>query len=486
MAGVSKRPDAFFRLSPAANGKLCWFAIRRGDIENRFDVKYFALRETLASTRYPLKSLGELVCEEPNYGAGSRAIARTVFGQPRYIRITDFGEDGIEPGHEYVTADPIEPGCELTEGDLLFARSGATVGKTYLHEDVSEPALFAGYCIRFRFRQSVALPKFIYWFTKTETYARWVATIQRPAGQPNINKEEFKTVEVPLPGTAEQTRLIVAMETARAERRAKQAEADALLAELDDYLLATLGLTSPPKDERKVFGITRSLAARRFDPQFFHPKHIEIERQLQHACSRDDLSIIGLGELCSKIVQPAEFIREYEDAHENAVRFLRASSVRDGHLDLNDHLFVATEKLERSLQSFIDEGNLLVTRTGAKAGSVCAVPALAHKFAVSSHTLRLIIDRTKAVPEFVELFLISTFGKNQINRLFTGAAQPQLQIKSIQTILVPLPSIQTQHVIANEARRRREEASRLRAQAETGWQAARHWFEEQLLGPASP
>lgn len=255
MEGVSERPDTFFRLSPAVDDKLLWFAIRRGEIENRFDAKYFALRETLASTRYQLKSLGELICEEPNYGAGSRAITRTLLEQPRYIRITDFGEDGIEPGHEYVTADPIEPGCELAEGDLLFARSGATVGKTYIHEDVSEPAMFAGYCIRFRFRQSVAIPKFIYWFTKTETYARWVATIQRPAGQPNINKEEFKTVEVPLPETTEQTRLITAIEAARDVRRAKQAEADALLAGLDDYLLATLCLTPLPKDERKVFAV---------------------------------------------------------------------------------------------------------------------------------------------------------------------------------------------------------------------------------------
>lgn len=171
--------------------------MRRG--ETRFDVKYFALREKLDSARYPLNALGVLVRAEPDYGAGSRAVKRKSASQPRYIRITDFGDDGIERGHEYVTADPIEPDCELSEGDLLFARSGATVGKTYLHEDVSEPAMFAGYCIRFRFQTSLVIPRFVYWFTKTEAYARWVATIQRPAGQPNINKEEFKTVQIPLP-----------------------------------------------------------------------------------------------------------------------------------------------------------------------------------------------------------------------------------------------------------------------------------------------
>ena len=54
-------------------------------------------------------------------------------------------------------------------------------------------AVFAGYCIRFRFNAQV-LPEFVYGFTKTDAYASWVAAIQRPAGQPNINKEEFKSL----------------------------------------------------------------------------------------------------------------------------------------------------------------------------------------------------------------------------------------------------------------------------------------------------
>ncbi|MDP2785526.1 MAG: hypothetical protein Q8O38_13175 [Sulfurimicrobium sp.] len=43
-----------------------------------------------------------------------------------------------------------------------------------------------------------------------------------------------------------------------------------------------------------------------------------------------------------------------------------------------------------------------------------------------------------------------------------------------------------QATIAAEARRRRDEARRLRAEADSGWQAAKHWFEEQLLGPVQP
>lgn len=470
MAGISERSDAFFRLSPVANGKPFWFAIRRGEIENRFDAKYFALRETLASTRYPLKSLGELVCEEPNYGAGSRAIARTLPEQPRYIRITDFGEDGIEPGHEYVTADPIEPGCELTEDDLLFARSGATVGKTYLHEDVSEPAMFAGYCIRFRFRHSVALPKFIYWFTKTETYARWVATIQRPAGQPNINKEEFKTVEVPLPEISEQTRLIAAMESAREMRRAKQAEADALLAGLDDYLLATLGLTSPPKDARKVFAVSRSTlgSQARLNADYFHPERILAIRTLEHATH--DLA-------CPRLEQVVNFIRD--QIKTPGPNYLSLANVQSNTGEL-----VSTNEDVTGSCSVFQRGDVLFARLRPYLNKVhaaesegCCSPEFHVMRVKNNDTLR---------PDYLAAILRSSLTLAQTRHMMTGNTHPRLTNEDVVSLVIPVPKPAIQETIAAEARRRRDEARRLRAEADSGWQAAKHWFEEQLLGLVQP
>lgn len=482
MARVSERPDAFFRLSPAADGKLRWFAIRRGEIENRFDAKYFALRETLASTRYPLKSLSELVCEEPNYGAGSRAIVRTLLEQPRYIRITDFGEDGIEPGHEYVTADPIEPGCELTKGDLLFARSGATVGKTYLHEDVSEPAMFAGYCIRFRFRQSVALPKFIYWFTKTETYARWVATIQRPAGQPNINKEEFKTVEVPLPEISEQTRLIAAMETARKMRRTKQAEADALLAGLDSYLLATLGLTPPPKGERKVFAVRLCSLGKRVDPYSNQSRFRKLFAYIRASKYR----VATFKELATRIfsgVTPLAKGDAYVPPPEG-VRFIRSGEITaDGEVTPTSDVHLS-EAIHNGMmkRSQLESGDLLIAIVGATIGATGVFnrnePANINQ-AIAA--VRLAGDEIS--PEFACLYLRSSIGQALLDYFKRPVARANINLEEIGDIPLVIPPKDVQEKIVIESHRRREDARRLRAEADAGWLAAKHWFEDQLLGP---
>ncbi len=162
----------------------------------------------------------------------------------------------------------------LLEGDLLFARSGATVGKTYLHDVRFDPAVFAGYCIRFRFNDKV-LPEFVYGFTKTDAYASWVGAIQRPAGQPNINKEEFKSLEIPLPPLDIQRSLVAELDAARA-----LAEASALNGRINEFLFETLRLERPQKIERSIFAVRLGELGKRIDAYSNQPRFRNLFKHL--------------------------------------------------------------------------------------------------------------------------------------------------------------------------------------------------------------
>jgi hypothetical protein len=70
--------------------------------------------------------------------------------------------------------------------------------------------------------------------------------------------------------------------------------------------------------------------------------------------------------------------------------------------------------------------------------------------------------------------------------MMTGNTHPRLTNEDVVSLVIPVPKPVVQEAIAAEARRRRDEARRLRAEADSGWQAAKLWFEEQLLGPAPP
>ena len=101
------------------------------------------------------------VCRPPEYGAAAPARPFDA-SLPRYVRITDLTDDGRLKPDEIRSAEPLQvAGFELEPGDLLFARSGATVGKTYMHRSTDGPCVFAGYLIRFRALPQSVVPEFL-------------------------------------------------------------------------------------------------------------------------------------------------------------------------------------------------------------------------------------------------------------------------------------------------------------------------------------
>ncbi len=129
------------------------------------------------------------------YGSGASAIKYD--GKTRYIRITDITENGILKD-EKVSPSMIEEKYLLQKGDLLFARSGATVGKTYLHNSDRINYQYAGYLIRYRFNEKI-IPEYIYYFTKTPLYWTWINSKQKVVAQPNINAKQYSSLKISLP-----------------------------------------------------------------------------------------------------------------------------------------------------------------------------------------------------------------------------------------------------------------------------------------------
>lgn len=145
------------------------------------------------------KPLGDLADQRPEYGANASACPRKG-DMPRYVRITDIRENGTLSDKDIVSLDsPDWRRHLLHEGDVLFARSGNTVGKTYIYRPDDGLCAFAGYLIRFQFRSAAIDPWFVFGVTQTAYYRGWVESHKRVAGQPNINGQEYSALLVPEP-----------------------------------------------------------------------------------------------------------------------------------------------------------------------------------------------------------------------------------------------------------------------------------------------
>ena len=137
------------------------------------------------------QKLNDVCLRKGEYGSGSSAIPYDS-GKPRYIRITDIRDDGSLNDDIVAPSNPDDyEKYRLNEGDILFARSGATVGKTYLHSEKNGYCIFAGYLIRFVPDTSKINPNFLFHFTRTQYYKQWVMNKQNTVAQPNINAKQY-------------------------------------------------------------------------------------------------------------------------------------------------------------------------------------------------------------------------------------------------------------------------------------------------------
>jgi type I restriction enzyme S subunit len=116
------------------------------------------------------------------------------------------------------------------------------------------------------------MPDYVFAFTQTNTYKEWVNAIQRPSGQPNINAEEYQSLEIPLPPRNIQNEIVSIIQTAYSKKLRKELEAQQLLDSIDTYLLNELGVSLPEvRNELKdrVFLLNRSELEGRFDPTVY-------------------------------------------------------------------------------------------------------------------------------------------------------------------------------------------------------------------------
>jgi type I restriction enzyme S subunit len=182
---------------------------------------------------WAMSSLAEVCSIAGQYGSGVPAVE---FSQslPRYVRITDIDSEGnLAPGR-------VSPGgtsadwsdLKLESGDVLFARSGATVGKTYMYSPGDGDCVFAGYLIRFRTLPTKVLPEVLFHFTRSTAYLCWVIARQRVVAQPNINAKQYGTeLNIPLPPLdlqREFARRVAAVEKLKSAQRSSLADLDTL------------------------------------------------------------------------------------------------------------------------------------------------------------------------------------------------------------------------------------------------------------------
>ena len=180
-------------------------------------------------------AVGEF-CEPPQYGYTESATPDPI--GPRFLRITDIQGGRVDWKRVPFCKCPDPEKYLLKPGDLVFARTGATTGKSFVIKKCPE-AVFASYLIRLRVRDMVSVD-YLYHYFQSPSYWIQIADEKKGTGQPNLNGAKLEKLKVPVAPGPEQRRIVAeldALETQVDSLKRLQAET---AAEIDALLPSIL------------------------------------------------------------------------------------------------------------------------------------------------------------------------------------------------------------------------------------------------------
>ena len=396
------------------------------------------------------------------YGFNAPAITS---GRIKMVRISDIQDSTVNwktVPYCNIPENEIEI-YSLSPNDILFARTGGTVGKSYIVYEVPEPAIYAGYLIRTQYSEKL-VPQFLKYFMESELYWNQLRNGTKVSAQPNCNGKTLSRMILPIPPVEEQQRIVDRVNELMPlineyEEMENQLVAlkEAFPNSLRDAILqaAMSGqLTKQDDGEDSACLVDEILETKK---RLLAEKAISRDNSCKTQTidsAEDDLPAIPanwtwvrLGSICSKIgagSTPAGGSKVYV---KSGVKFLREQNIHNSGLVMDGLVYITDETNSSMRGSQVQAKDLLVNITGASIGRNALVPDDFDVANVNQHVLivRLIDDRLR---HYIHLCLQSPLIFNQMMDKQMGD-KPGLSATKVANFLIPVPPLPEQQRIVD-------------------------------------
>jgi type I restriction enzyme S subunit len=338
------------------------------------------------------------------YGANEEA-GEADLASPRFVRITDINERGElrDDTFRSLAHEKAEPYL-LEEGDLLLARSGATVGKSFQYRNAWGKCCFAGYLIRARLDQKKCLPDFLHYFTSSTNYWDWIASSLIQATIQNVSAEKYGNLSLPVPPPPEQQAIMSFLDR-------ETAKIDTLVAK-KERLIELL-------QEKRAALITRAVTEG-LDPNV-PMKDSDVEWLGKIPVHWNLWSVRNL--IRKKLLQIQD--GNHGELHPTAVDyvsegipFLMANDIRHQNINLTSCKFITKELADSLRIGFSQSSDVLLTHKGT-IGETALVPRdLSTPYVMLTPQVTYYRSYSpKLIPRYLCYFFQSTAFKEQLTSL---------------------------------------------------------------------
>ena len=354
------------------------------------------------------RKLGEVAY---GFEYGLNAAASDFDGEKKYLRITDIDDQTREFRTDDLSSpdinNPIDDKYLLKEGDILFARTGASVGKTYLYKASDGKTYYAGFLIRAHVSDE-ADAGFIFQSALTERYKQFVLITSQRSGQPGINAQEYADLLLLLPSLPEQRRI------------------GAFFDRLDSLI------TLHQRKYDKLCVLKKSMLDKMF------PKGGSLYPEIRFAGFTDPWEQRKLGELTESYSGGTPAAGESE-FYGGSIPFIRSAEIASESTEL----FLTGEGYESSSARMVKPGDVLYALYGATSGEV----AVSKQKGAINQAILAILPHDDCDAKYLAAWLRRQ--KDYIVTTFLQGGQGNLSGVIVKNLEVAIPSLPEQQRIGS-------------------------------------
>ena len=354
------------------------------------------------------RKLGEL---SSSFEYGLNAAAKEYDGENKYIRITDIDDDSREFKQEDITSPDTDlssaENYKLSEGDILLARTGASVGKSYIYKASDGLVYYAGFLIRARIKPEYN-SEFVFQNTLTGDYEKFIKVTSMRSGQPGVNAQEYSQYQIMMPSKPEQDKI------------------SECLRNLDNLI------TLHQRKLEKLKLVKKSMLEKMF------PKNGSSVPEIRFNGFTDDWEQRKLSEIATMHARIGwQNLRTSEFLDSGDYLLITGTDFVDGAVDFSTCHYVERERYEQDKHIQIRNGSILITKDGTL-GKVAYIQGLSMPATLNAGVFNVEIKDEKEVDNrYLFQYLKAPFLMDYVDKKATGGTIKHLN----QNILVDFPVV---------------------------------------------
>ena len=343
-----------------------------------------------------------------------------------------------------------------------------TFGVASSIQSIHQKAVISSEVFKIKVNTDLLYPSYFAVYINTATVQYYIKSIATGAIMGHLSQEVLKEIPIVRPPKAVQADIVALMETAYATKRQKEAEAQALLASIDAYVLEKLGITLPTLEKRQCFGVMSStVEGGRLDGEYYGQSNVDFISSFTSLVFSAVISDITSG----------TGVYEFTEDHDSSIYYINVNNL-DSSLEID---LKSAKKTVAKKMTIAQKGAILTGRVGTIGTFI--VNDFQENLAISDNILQIILDESMPInPYYIKFILNSTIIKRQIDRLSKGSLQKVINQQTIKTLQIPLPPKAVQDEIATEVQHRMTTAKRLKVEAQKVLETAKHQVEALLFG----